>query len=178
MAGSDCASIGAQPGDLLAPGDPPTIAQSAASFGLLAGDDVNALECQKIASGDTDGDTIPNGSDPDDDNDGCTDEEELGTDPALGGLRQPHRFWDFFDPNRDRSISVLDVLLLLQRFGAVGDPTIDPLSEPPPAPVYHTRFDRGPVVGQHPWDLGPPDGAIALTDVLSLLGQFGHACTG
>ena len=57
-------------------------------------------------------------------------------------------------------------------------PAIDPLSPVPPPPAYHTRFDRGVVLGPNLWNLGPPDGAIALGDMLSLLVQFGHHCDG
>ena len=125
---------------------------------------------------DNDGDTIPNGTDRDDDNDGCTDEQELGTNRLFGGQRNPLDFWDFFDPNRDGSVSFQDFLEVLARAGAVGDPTIDPLSDPSPPPAYHTRFDRTGASGTSPWRLGPPDGAIGLRDFLALLTQFGHTC--
>ena len=113
---------------------------------------------------------------PDSDLDGCTDEREAGTEAAQGGQRDPKNFWDFFDPNRDRSVTVSDFFALLQRFGAVGDPNIDPLSVPPLPPAYHTRFDRGGVTGANAWNLGPPNGAITTTDFFSLLVQFGHTC--
>ena len=125
---------------------------------------------------DFDGDTLCDEVDPDDDNDGCTDAKELGLDPAAGGQRDPLHFWDFFDINRDGSISILDIFDLLSRFGATGDASIDPLTEPPPPPVYHTRFDRGPQLGTYPWNIGAADGAIAITDVFALLAQFGHSC--
>ncbi|MCH7811239.1 MAG: hypothetical protein IH958_01260 [Chloroflexi bacterium] len=130
----------------------------------------------KPPDGDTDGDTVPNSTDLDDDGDGCLDTQEHGDDAVLGGQRDPHNFWDFFDPNRDRSVTVLDFFALLQRFASAGDPNIDPLSNPPAPPAYHTRFDRGAVIGANPWNLGPPDGAIAVTDFFSLLVQFGHTC--
>ena len=47
---------------------------------------------------------------------------------------------------------------------------------PPPAPAYHTAYDRGPAVGGDVWDLGPADGSIASTDIFAMLGQFTHAC--
>ena len=113
----------------------------------------------------------------DTDGDGCTDTQENGPDETFGGRRDYRNFWDFFDPNRDGSVSVLDFLAILGRFGAVGDPLIDPLSDPPPAPAYHTRFDRtGAPPGENPWQSGPPDGVIALGDFLALLTQFGHTC--
>ena len=119
----------------------------------------------------------------DSDGDGCLDAQELGPNPLFGGQRDPQIFWDFFDPNRDRAISITDFFDLIARFGATDaggaapiNRTTDPLSTPPPAPAYHTRFDRGGVVGANPWNLGPPDGAITVTDFFSLLAQFGHTC--
>ncbi len=111
----------------------------------------------------------------DTDGDGCTDAQENGPDERLGGRRDYLNYWDFFDMNGDGAVSFLDFLLLVQRFGAEGDPEIDPLSAPPPAPEYHTRFDRT-LAGKEPWSLGPPDGAIGFGDFLALVGQFGHSC--
>ena len=112
----------------------------------------------------------------DSDGDGCTDAQENGADPTRGGMRDPEDHWDFFDPTMDGSVSILDFFALLERFGSVGDPTIDPLSGPPPAPAYHTRFDRGGQIGANGWNVAPPDGAIAITDFFALLAQFGHTC--
>ena len=129
---------------------------------------------------DNDGDTICDGADPDDDNDGCTDVAELQTavgSEVTGGRRDPLDFWDFFDPNRDRTVSLGDFLAVLARFNSVGDAGIDPLSPVPLAPAYHTRYDRtGAPPGANPWQAGPPDGSIGLTDFLALLAQFGHTC--
>ena len=129
---------------------------------------------------DNDGDTICDGADPDDDNDGCTDVAELQTtlgSEVTGGRRDPFDFWDFFDPNRDRAVSLLDFLAVLARFNSAGDASVDPLSPVPPAPAYHPRFDRtGASPEENPWQAGPPDGSISLTDFLALLAQFGHAC--
>ena len=114
---------------------------------------------------------------PDTDGDGCTDAQEAGPDETRGGRRDPNNFWDFYDPNRDGAVALGDFLAVLARFGSQGDANIDPLSEPPPPPAYHTRFDRG---GQTPggnlWDELPPNGQIGLSDFLSVLGQFGHTC--
>ena len=132
----------------------------------------------KDADGDTDGDGIPNGIDLDDDNDGCSDLQELGLNPVFGGLRDPHNFWDFFDPNRDRSVGLLDFLALLRHFGTVGDPaTLDPDGPEPAIGEYWALADRGgQVPGGDPWDELPPNGSIGLSDFLSLLRQFGHTC--
>ena len=128
-------------------------------------------------------------TDPDTDNDGCLDGREVGSQAALGGLRDPTDFWDFFDtPNagniRDKIISVLDVFALGQRFGANDaeglaaiNRTTDPLSFPPPAPAYHPAFDRGSRTGLYPWNSAPPDGTINLVnDILGMVFQFGHSC--
>ncbi len=133
-------------------------------------------------SGDDDKDELPNlvelliAADPanqDSDSDGCTDGAETQPDASLGGQRDPSEFWDFFDPNLDRSISAGDFFAVLSRFGAEGDTSIDPLTEPPPAPGYHTVFDRSPLEGALS---GPPDGAVAAGDFFLVLGQFGHEC--
>ena len=117
------------------------------------------------------------------DDDGCTDEQELGTIPALGGLRNPKSFWDFFDtptgtpPERDRRVNIVDIGAIVLHFGTSGDPGIDPLSAPP-ASGYHTAFDRSQAAeGGDPWDLGPPDGSINIIDIAAVVIQFGHTCT-
>ncbi len=107
--------------------------------------------------------------------------QELGANPRLGGLRDPNDFWDFFDtPDdagvRDRSINLADIFRVAGRFGATGDPGIDPLSFPSASPGYHTAFDRGTQTGDNTWDRAPPDGAIALSDIFAVAGQFGHTC--
>jgi hypothetical protein len=60
------------------------------------------------------------------------------------------------------------------RFGAIGDPTIDPFSTPPKT-GYHTAFDRS-YVGPDPWDLGPPKGFIDIGDIFFVAAQYGHVC--
>ena len=121
----------------------------------------------------------------DDDNDGCTDEQELGENPLLGGLRDPLVFWDFFDGNRDRAIAFSDFLLVLQHFGtsdANGQAAInrntDPLSPAAETAVgvYSPRYDRGGQIGANGWNQAPADGSIAFADFLALLVQFGHSC--
>lgn len=112
----------------------------------------------------------------DTDGDGCSDQRESGPDETLGGRRDYLNFWDFYDPTGDGAVTLLDFFALLQRFASVGDAGIDPFSDPPAAPAYHTRFDRGPVIGADPWDIGPANGAITVTDFFALLMQFGHTC--
>ncbi|KKL08032.1 hypothetical protein LCGC14_2580000, partial [marine sediment metagenome] len=121
----------------------------------------------------------------DEDNDGCTNGQELGLNPRLGGRRDPTNVWDFFDtPDtdgvRDKVVDLWgDVFEVLVRFGAKGDPSGDPLAGPiPPAPGYHTAFDRvAPRRGEDMWDLGPADGSIDLmNDIFGVANQFGHDC--
>ena len=150
---------------------------SGLSITLVTFDDAAAGNPQPIAANVVEGSIACSGGPGiDEDGDGCSDVQELGFDPTVGGLRDPNDFWDFFDTNRDRSVSILDFFDLLQRFGATGDASIDPLSDPPPAPAYHPRFDRGPVTGANSWNVAPADGAIAVTDFFTLLSQFGHTC--
>ncbi len=99
----------------------------------------------------------------------------------MGGRRDPLNFWDFYDtPDtgnvRDRAVNVSDIGRVVGRFGATGDPGIDPLSFPPDTPAYHTAFDRGGLVGPNIWNLGPPNGAISVDDLVRVVGQFGHSC--
>jgi hypothetical protein len=136
----------------------------------------------KNLAGDTDGDTIANDTDDNDDNDGCNDAQETGPDVTAGGRRDPHNFWDFFDVpagaglTRDGSISAADFFAVLGRFNSSGDPGIDPLSMPGPAPEYHSAYDRGVVVGENPWNLGAANGSISGLDIFSMLQQLNHSC--
>jgi hypothetical protein len=117
--------------------------------------------------------------DPDDDNDRCGDVSEQQTAPGsevIGGRRNYHNFWDFFDPTRDKAVSGIDFFALLERFGSKGNPAIDPLSPVPAKPAYHTRFDRGTSAGPDLWNLTAPNGSIGGTDFFSILAQFQHVC--
>ena len=139
---------------------------------------------------DPDGDGLTNleelalGTDPlspdnvDSDGDGCTNSQELGDNAILGGRRDSANFWDFFDPNRDRAVGLLDFLAVLRHFGTAGDPsTFDPDGPEPPAGEYWALADRGgQAPGGDPWDELPANGSIGLSDFLSVLRQFGHTC--
>jgi hypothetical protein len=136
----------------------------------------------KNPGADTDADTVPNDVDLDDDNDGCTDAQELGPTPGLGGMRNPHNFWDFYDVpagaslSRDGAVASADLFALIGRFNSSGDPGEDPLSPPPPS-GYHAAFDRGGVDGSQPWDLTAANGSISGTDIFLVLAQLNHACS-
>ncbi len=134
---------------------------------------------------------------PDFDGDGCTNQQELGTDPMMGGQRNPKYFWDFYDvwthPSgnptgwvRDRTVSLSgDIVGVARRFDATRDGgppgkaqgLAEALAPPTDETGYHADFDRGPRFGPNPWDLGPPDGAISLsTDIFGVAVQFDHSC--
>ncbi len=146
----------------------------------------------KNPDADTDADTVPNSADDDDDGDGCTDMKEIGLVEELGGLRDPHNFWDFFDvwtggPSwvRNKAVAAPDFFGVLGRFGttrAGGVPTkaaafSEALVPPSSSTGYHAAFDRGPApMGADPWDLTTADGAIAGPDFFRVLAQFGHSC--
>ena len=132
----------------------------------------------------------------DSDNDGCSDDQELGSSVALGGLRDPDNPWDFFDTpassqtgrgiavNRDKEVNIVDVGAIILRFGAVSDPPLteeEALTQAFTAPSdltsYHAGFDRGgSIPGQKPWNLLPPDGSINILDLGAVIIQFGHTC--
>lgn len=104
----------------------------------------------------------------DPDNDGCTTAEELGVNPAAGGMRDPNNPWDFFDtPPRDNSIVIGDILRVVAHFGTSDG-----------GPNYYEAFDRSPPPpGADLWDLREPDGSVTINDILMVVVQFGHACT-
>jgi hypothetical protein len=109
----------------------------------------------------------------DQDLDGCTDWEELGTAQTAGGLRDPFNYWDFMDTptgplyQRDKAVTVSDVAAITARFGANdagGTAPInrdtDPLTTPPAAPAYHPAYDRATnALGPGNWNLDKADGA-------------------
>ena len=134
----------------------------------------------KGPDGDTDGDTIPNSSDLDDDNDGCLDHEELGSQQSLGGLRNPHFYWDFMDmwvnDERDGRINIVDIGAVVLRLFTAGDPGGDPLDPPQDTTSYHVSADRSPPTGPNVWNAGPPDGDINILDLGLTVVQFGHIC--
>jgi hypothetical protein len=104
-----------------------------------------------------------------------------------GGLRDPLNKWDFFDAPaagnvRDRVITGTDLFRVLAHFSDTdggGTAPInrytDPFSAPPPT-GYHPAFDRGPVIGPFPWNVGPADGSITGGDVLEVIAQLNHTC--
>ncbi len=137
----------------------------------------------------------------DSDRDGCSDVEEARDDITLGGNRDWTNPWDFYsvpvpankDPSpsgpRDRSVDISDVLAVLFYSGASsggppngngvsydslkdgdwnGDTVLNSLDK------VGRRYDRTAA----PPTSGAPDGAISMADVLMVLSQSGHSCTG
>jgi hypothetical protein len=156
----------------------------AGDFYLLAGID-DVIFQVKEPKIDPDDDDVQNDVDSDDDNDGCTDSQEILTAAGTefsGGRRNPHNFWDFYDVptggglTRNGSVAAPDIFGVLGRFNTTGNPSIDPLSPPPPT-GYHSSFDRGGSGGPNVWNLNPANGSIAATDIFNVIAQFNHACT-
>jgi len=136
----------------------------------------------------------------DSDGDGCTDGEELGPDPILGGQRDPLNHWDFYDvpvpaihtvcrspgvcdpvPTKDGAIGITtDAVALLLYAGALNKGN---------DPRYNVDLDGNTIEDgleydrttsaylDQPWRSGPPDGGIGITmDVVAILKQVGHSC--
>ncbi|MCH7717958.1 MAG: hypothetical protein IIB21_00670, partial [Chloroflexi bacterium] len=118
----------------------------------------------------------------DKDQDGCTNERELlpKADAAIGGGRDPNYYWDFMDmwvnKQKDRRVNIIDIGVIVQRFGAVGDANGDPLDPPEALTGYHVSADRSPPIGVNLWNAGPPDGSINIIDIAAAVVQFGHTC--
>ncbi|MEX0786487.1 MAG: flexitail domain-containing putative surface protein [Dehalococcoidia bacterium] len=123
---------------------------------------------------DTDGDTIPDGDDPDNDNDGCDDANEAGPNEMLGGLRNSKNPYDFYDTSGDKVVSLQDdILPVILRYQTIPDG--------PPNPdtgfSYASIYDRGPAIGPFGWNRSGPDGLITLQDdILGVVLQYQHDC--
>jgi hypothetical protein len=131
----------------------------------------------------------------DSDGDGCSNSEETGPDPNLGGARDPGSPWDFFDvptpaltmgnPSgmRNKAVSLTDVGAVLFYVGTTYGGGTNPNGVD-----YDTdynanttddgrEYDRTPsTVTGEPWHSGPPNGAVSLSDVGVALAQVGDNC--
>jgi hypothetical protein len=117
------------------------------------------------------------GSLPDGDGDGCIDENEIGSNPAAGGLRDPDNYWDFYDvgtgspvvPGKDGVVDLKDTLLILMHFGHLynGGAYVDPGDD---------DLDRSVPDSLQPWRTAEANNGIDLVDALNSLKSFGHNC--
>jgi len=123
--------------------------------------------------------------DPDTDKDGCRDGLELGTNPLMGGGRDPTNIWDLYDVHTENganagthlggAVSLSDVFALAGRYGQTGSTIVGLLSNAK-APGYHPRYDRGPQTGPNMWNRSPANGSITLSDIFAGTSQFGTSC--
>jgi hypothetical protein len=131
----------------------------------------------------------------DTDGDGCADYQESGPDWRLGGLRDSLNGWDVFDvplpaltPSsvdgvRDHAVTLADMLAVLmytgvREGGAANGNGLSYDSDLNQNAVFDGReYDRSPstATGQV-WRSGPPNGAVTLADVLTVLAQVGTRC--
>ena len=130
----------------------------------------------------------------DTDEDGCSNSEELGPNPDLGGQRDPQNPWDFYDVpvpshyasggggTRDKAIGMTtDMVALLTYVGSINtgsDPryNVDLDHDGVQDGIEYDR--RTSAYPSQPWRSGPPDGGIGITtDVVAMIKQGGHSCT-
>ncbi|MGB6837471.1 MAG: flexitail domain-containing putative surface protein, partial [Dehalococcoidia bacterium] len=142
-----------------------------------------------------------NGTEPDADCDGCSDAEELGSNPTLGGTRDPNNPWDFYDvpvptafdggtyADKDKAVSIVnDVLAVLEYAGTSdgGACNSGPDRTPgtPDDRCYNQDnngdtaddgwvYDRS--VGAT-WSGAPNRAITVINDLLLVLAQAGHSC--
>jgi len=128
----------------------------------------------------------------DGDGDGCTDQQELGPDAALGGQRDPLNPYDFYDvpvptafnvgalDDRDQAVSIInDVLAVLEYTGTSDGGPPNGLGRQYNQDRNGDTLDDGLLYDR---SVGPrwsaaPDGAVSIIqDVLLVLAQSGHSC--
>jgi N-acetylneuraminic acid mutarotase len=116
------------------------------------------------AQADFDADSRGDACDSNDDNDGCSDAEEGGGAPQLGGMRNPMFPHDFYDVNGSRKVDGLDVNQVRMKFNtATGHPS------------YAVTHDRS--TGAAAWAPGAPNGVINGFDINLVRSSFNHDCT-
>jgi hypothetical protein len=106
----------------------------------------------------------------DTDHDGCTDLEEVRSNPASGGMRHPGNYWDMYDVDDGTGtgtpgggVDLSDTLYILTFFGGFNQAADRAIIGPPPGWGHVTTESN--------------DG-MDLTDALNNLMQFGHTCSG
>lgn len=144
-------------------------------------------------------DSPPQGDDSD--GDGCADSEELGTNPALGGMRDPLNPYDFYDvpvptafnggtpADRDKAVTIVKDLLAVLEYSGTSDGgpcNVGPDHTPGTADDRCYNQDKngdgeddGLLYDRSvsPTWSDAPDGAVtAIVDALLVLEQSGHSC--
>jgi hypothetical protein len=105
----------------------------------------------------------------DSDGDRCPDFSENDTNPAKGGSRDDENPWDYMNPTYDGRNRVDDTLAVINQYFN---------DDPPGQPDFHSPTDRTALVGQHSWNLGPPNGLQRVDDILNMVKQYFHDCIG
>ena len=101
----------------------------------------------------------------DSDGDGCSDQQEQGSNHASGGSRDPHNYWDFYDVTGEKTIDLSDTLAILAHFGH--GPNDDP---------EDNIMDRTIPNPSYPWRTAEANDGVDLTDALNNLSSFGDDC--
>ena len=127
--------------------------------------DLLTIEAGPCATVDTDADGTCDANDLDDDNDGCSDIQEAGANPTLGGMRDPLVRWDFYDVTGGKFIDLADTLTILQHFG-----------HGPNQDATDNALDRYLPDLSMPWRTAEANNGVDLVDALANLRSFGHTC--
>ncbi len=101
------------------------------------------------------------------DRDLCSDTQELRSNQAMGGFRDPYNDYDYFNPTKDKLNRVDDILAVVNQY-FVDDPAGDI--------DYASQTDRTAIPGANPWNLGPPNGQQRVDDILASVKQYFHDC--
>jgi len=128
----------------------------------------------------------------DSDCDGCSDVEELGGNLNLGGQRNIHFWWDFFDVpvpalsqsnpggTRNQTVTLGDVLAVETYIGTI---VTNPFSFNENGVAYGTDVNGNGIGDGQEYDRlpngeisGPPSGTVTLQDMTVALAQSGDSC--
>jgi hypothetical protein len=113
--------------------------------------------------------------DQDYDLDGCTNAQEVGTNPSSGGGRDPQNPWDYFNPTHDGQNRIDDILRTVEQYFEDEFLPSPPNAPNTPNPNYTQDTDRTRI-GPDPLDLGPPNGQQRVDDILNAVEQYFHDC--
>jgi len=70
---------------------------------------------------------------------------------------------------RNKIVTSADIEAVISKYGTYpGGPANN-------GQFYNADFDRT-YVGPDPWDLGPGDGRINISDIIMVINQYGHSC--